>query len=346
MHGEWKLLSIAPSAAWKKARLGELTDPLPVIALSSDSFDPRYRVQAFETAAAAICKLAIQPASPDTYSSCTTIKVLPGAVTARTSHSASITTRTRAMAADEGDNLLIHIPLNQGFSMAQAGGPAVECKVGEVYLDPNEVAGRAAFQAARSDLFYVSIPRTVLAQVPRALNGRLRHTMQISPQWRMFIRYAQSLDAEAEGLAADERARCCAHLHELAQIALTANDPARLESQGRGVRAARLRAIKAAIDAHVTEPGLSLAVIAAATGISERYGRALFAEDQTTFRDYLTRQRMLLLRQMLADPGQDHRSISDLVMAVGFGDLSWFNKCYRQIYGETPKESRARLSFR
>lgn len=320
-------------------------EPLPVIALSTESFDPCSRVQAFEAAAAAICKLAIEPLVLDSYASSTTIKIMPGAVTARTSHSASITTRTRAMAADEGDNLLIHIPLNHGFSMAQAGGHAVECKVGELYLDPNETAGRAVFHAARSDMFYVSIPRAVLAQVPQALNGRLRQTMQISPQWRMFIRYAQSLDAEAEGLAADERAQYCAHLHELAQIALTAGDTARLESQGRGVRAARLRAVKAAIDAHLTDPGLSMAAIAAATGISERYGRALFAEDQTTFRDYLTRQRMQLLRRMLADPGQDHRSISDLVMAVGFGDLSWFNKCYRQIYGETPSESRRRRPF-
>jgi len=326
--------------------LGTSIEPLPVIELSTESFDLRNRVQAFETAAAAICKLAIEPTFPDTYASSTTIKIMPGAVTARTSHSASVTIRTRAMAADEGDNLLIHIPLNHGFSMAQTGGPAIECKAGEVYLDPNEVAGRAAFQAARSDMFYVSIPRAVLAQSARALNGRLRQTMQISPQWRMCIRYAQSLDAEAEGLAPEERAQCCTHLYELAQIALTAGDTARLESQGRGVRAARLRAVKAAIDAHLTEPGLSLAVIAAATGISERYGRALFAEDQTTFSDYMTRKRMQLLRRMLADPGQDHRTISDLAMATGFGDLSWFNKCYRQIYGETPMESRARLSHR
>ena len=320
--------------------------PLPIIALSTEQFAPRIRVQAFETAAAAICKLAIEPASPDTYASSTTIKLLPGAVTARTSHSASVTTRTRAMAADEGDNLLIHIPLNNGFSMAQAGGNAVECKVGEVYLDPNEVAGRAAFQAERSDLFYVSIPRAVLAQSGRALNGRLRQVMQISPQWRMFIRYAQALDAEAEALASDERAQCCEHLHELVQIALNANDSARLEAQGRGVRAARLRALKTALDAHMTEPDLSLSVIAAGVGISERYARALFAEDQTTFRDYLTRKRMQRMRRMLADPAHDHRTISDLAMALGFGDLSWFNKCYRQIFGETPSDSRARAHQR
>ena len=321
-------------------------EPLPIVALSTELFEPRIRVQAFETAAAAICKLVIEPQAPESYASSTTIKILPGAVTARTSPSASLTTRTRAMAADEGDNLLIHIPLNNGFSMAQTGGPQVECKVGEVYLDPNEVAGRAAFHADRSDLFYVSIPRAVLAQSARALNGRLRQTMQVSPQWRMFIRYAQSLDAEAEALAPAEREQCCAHLHELVQIALNAEDAARLEAQGRGVRAARLRAVKAEIDAHLTEPGLSLAVISAATGISERYARALFADAQTTFRDYLSRKRMQLLRRMLADPAQDHRSISDLVMAAGFGDLSWFNKCYRQIFGETPSDSRARRTDR
>lgn len=319
-------------------------EPLPVIALSTENFDPRNRVQAFEAAAAAICKLAIDPVSPDSYASSTMIKILPGAVTARTSHSACATTRTQAMAADEGDNLLIHIPLNHGFSMVQTGGPAVECKPGQIYLDPNDVAGRAVFQAERSDLFYVSIPRAALAQSARGLNGRLRQTQQISPQWRMFIRYAQSLEAEAEGLNAGERALYCSHLHELARIALNADDSARLEAQGRGVRAARLRAIKDTIDTHLTEPGLSLAVVAAAHGISERYARALFAETDTTFRDYLTCKRMQFLRRMLADPVQDHRSISDLAMAAGFGDLSWFNKCYRQIHGETPSESRARLS--
>lgn len=334
---------------WKRQLLVSLegeslmtAETLPMVVLSTEQFEPGIRVQAFETAAAAICKLAIEPRSPESYTSSTTIKILPGAVTARTSHSASVTRRTRAMAADEGDNILIHIPLNHGFSMTQAGGASIECKAGEVYLDPNEVAGRAVFHAERSDLFYVSIPRAVLSQSSRTLNGRLRQTMQVSPQWRMFIRYAQSLDAEAEGLAPLERAQYCAHLHELAQIALNAEDSARMEAQGRGVRAARLRAIKAEIDAHATEPGLSLAAIAATQCISERYARALFSEDQTTFRDYLTRKRMQNVRRMLADPAQDHRSISDLAMASGFGDLSWFNKCYRQLFGETPSDSRAR----
>mgnify|MGYP006192085829 FL=1 len=321
-------------------------EPLPIVTLSTEDFAPHDRVSAFEAAAAAICKLAIVPQAADSYTSSTTIKILPGVVTARTSHSASVTTWTRGMAADEADNLLIHVPLNGGFSMAQLGGPAIECKAGEVYLDPNEVAGRAAFHAPQTDLLYVSIPRAALMQSPQVLNGRLRQTMKISPQWRMFVRYAQSLDAEASELSHAERATCCTHLYELARIALTAEDSARLEAQGRGVRAARLRALKDEIEAQFTVPGISLAEIAAGQGISERYARALFAQEETTFSDYVTRKRLQLVRQMLADPAQDRRSVSDLAMASGFGDLSWFNKCYRQVFGETPSDSRAQARHR
>jgi AraC-like DNA-binding protein len=326
---------------FRRTEVSVAIDPLPIVSLSTAQFDPGVRVPAFEAAAASICKLAIKPEHPESYSSSTTIKILPGAVTARTNHSASITTRTRAMAADEADNLLIHIPLNHGFSMSQTGGLEVECKAGEIYLDPNEVPGRAAFHSARTDLFYVSLPRAALARHSGALNGRLRQTMKVSPQWRMFIRYAQSLDAEAAELSATERSISCAHLHELVQLAVNSENASRLEAQGRGVRAARLRAMQADIEMQLTKPGLTLAEIALGQGISERYARALFSEQETTFRDYVTHRRMQIVRRMLIDPAQDHRSISDLAMSSGFGDLSWFNKCYRQIFGETPSDSRA-----
>lgn len=316
--------------------------PLPIVALSTEQFDPRHRVAEFESAAAAICKLAIVPEDRQAYASSTVIKVMPGAVTARTTHSASVATRTRAMAADETDNLLIHVPLTAGFSMQQLGGPATECHAGEIYLDPNEVSGRAAFHAPRSEMFYISIPRAVLAPVERALNGRLRQAMPLTPQWRMFLRYARALDEDAPDLTEDERQLCCTHLHDLARMALDADEAARLETQGRGLRAARLRALKARTEALLTQHGLTLAQVALAEGISERYARDLFAEDGTTFRDHLMQRRLRRMRQLLADPAQDHRPISELAMQAGFGDLSWFNRCYRQMFGETPTDSRDR----
>ena len=316
--------------------------PLPVVSLSTGQFDPRHRVAEFETAAAAICRLAIAPQDPAGYDSSTVITPLPGVVTARTVHAACAATRTRAMAADEADNLLIHVPLGAGFSMRQQGGTEVECRPGEIYLDPNEVPGRAGFHAPRSEMFYVSIPRAVLAPVARALDARLRQTVTLTPQWRMFLRYAQALDADAVDLSEDERTLCCAHLHELARMALDADEAMRLDSAGRGMRAARLRALKARTEAMLTDPALTLARVAAAEGISERYARDHFTEDRTSFRDHLMHRRMRLVRQALSDRGQDHRTVSDIAMAAGFGDLSWFNRCYRQMFGETPTDSRTR----
>jgi AraC-like DNA-binding protein len=312
-----------------------------VVSLSTSDFEPRQRVSAFEAAAASICKLAIEPEFEDSYTSHTTIKLMPGAVTARTSHSSSLTRRTRAMAADEADNLLIHVPLTQGFQMAQLGGQEVTCAAGQVYLDPNEVAGRAQFFAPQTEMFYISIPRAALALPARTLNGSLREAVRMTPQWRLFVGYAQMLHAEAASLGRDELGLCTAHLHELARMALSAQEDERLQMQGRGLRAARLRALKSEIDTHLVTPGMSLADIAARQGISERYARALFTDEDTTFRDYVTQRRLRLVHRMLLDPAQDHRSVSDLVMAAGFGDLSWFNKCYRQFYGETPSDSRA-----
>ena len=318
-----------------------MRDPLMVVSLSTQDFEPRQRVQAFEAAAASICKLAIEPKFEESYAAQTTIKLLPGVVTARTSHSASLTRRTRAMAADEADNLLIHVPLTEGFRMAQLGGQEVTCGAGQIYLDPNEVAGRAEFGAAQTEMFYISIPRAALALPARTLNGSLRDVVKMTPQWRLFVGYAQMLHSEAATLGADEIGLCTAHLHELARMALCAEEDARLQMQGRGLRAARLRALKSDIAAHLATPGMSLADIAAHQGISERYARSLFTDEGTTFRDYVTRQRLQRVHRMLLDPAQDHRSVSDLVMAAGFGDLSWFNKCYRQLYGETPSDSRA-----
>ena len=107
------------------------------------------------------------------------------------------------------------------------------------------------------------------------------------------------------------------------------------------VRAAWLHRIKTDIETQLTAPDLSLDVIAGRHGISPRYARALFAAEHTTFRDYVKHRRLALAHRMLTDPRHLHRSISDVAMASGFGDLSWFNASYRQHYGITPPATRA-----
>src|SRR5690606_29764219 len=53
-----------------------------------------------------------------------------------------------------------------------------------------------------------------------------------------------------------------------------------------GIRAARLRRVKAAVERQLGEPDLSIHAIAASNGISARYVRKLFQDEQTTFSDF------------------------------------------------------------
>ena len=72
-----------------------------------------------------------------------------------------------------------------------------------------------------------------------------------------------------------------------------------------------------------------------------RYVRALFAEAGITFNDHVAARRLALVHRLLGDPAHGMRSISDVALAAGFGDISWFNARFKRTYGMTPREARA-----
>jgi AraC-like DNA-binding protein len=107
-----------------------------------------------------------------------------------------------------------------------------------------------------------------------------------------------------------------------------------------GIRAARLKAIKADIGRHLCDPGLSIDRIAAGHGISPRYVRRLFQSEETTFSDFVLARRLDHSRQMLrAEPLV---AIAAIAHACGFGDLSYFNRTFRHRYGITPSDFRGK----
>jgi AraC-like DNA-binding protein len=314
---------------------------MPIVSLSASDFEPQHRIPAFQDAAAAICKLEIRPDDPDRFESTTGIAILPEVILASTTHSRCTTLRTKALAEDETDNILIHVPLASGFSILQQTGKDAECGIGSIYVDPNEVPGIAHFNAPSTSVFYISLPRHVLAEARGSADAMLRKRQEMSVHWQMLIGYARNLHQCYSGLSPDDVRLCTQHLHDLARMAFTNGRRAEETMAGRGVQAAWLQQLKADIEKQLTNPDLSLNTLAARHRISPRYARALFAAEQTTFRDYVRQRRMGLVNRILCDAGQSHRSISDIAMSVGFGDLSWFNASYRNTYGMTPSETRA-----
>lgn len=313
---------------------------MSLFVLRSADFDPRHRVAEFESAAARICKLQIEAQSPD-YVSSTAIALLPDATIASTVHSRCITRRTPPLAAETGDNLLLHVPLAGGFTIRQDGGAELECRPGEIYLDPTEAAGIAHFSPESSHVLYLSVPRAALAEAGIGLAPPLREVLPLSPQWRMLVGYARLLHAEAAALPAGDLALAAAHLKDLWQAALGSADALRPDGPQGGVRAARLAAIKADIEAHLTQPDLSPDWIAARHGISERYLRRLFAAAGTSFSDHVAERRLHLACRRLTDPRLARQTISAIAYDCGFGDISWFNARFRARYGLTPSQLRA-----
>ena len=103
---------------------------------------------------------------------------------------------------------------------------------------------------------------------------------------------------------------------------------------------ARLGAAKAYIAEHCCRQKNSVGATARHIGITSRQLQRLFEADGTTFSAYLLGERLSLAYRKLSDPRHSDLPVSAIAYDVGFGDLSYFHRCFRRRYGATPKRVR------
>jgi AraC-like DNA-binding protein len=186
----------------------------------------------------------------------------------------------------------------------------------------------------------ISVPRKVLtAMVPRVEDRFRAVLVPESEAQRLLASYIEVLD-ERRLASAELRRLVVAHVHDLVALALGASSDVAELASSRGLRAARLHAIKTDIRATLNQQGMTLTAVAARHGVSPRYVQALFESDGTTFSQFLIGERLARAHHLLNDPLQMVRSISAIAYAAGFGDLSHFNRAFRRRYGATPTEIR------
>jgi AraC-like DNA-binding protein len=145
--------------------------------------------------------------------------------------------------------------------------------------------------------------------------------------------------------ALNETAELCPlavhHVHDLIALALGATRDAAEVAAGRGLRAARMRAIKADIAQNLAGD-VTVNALSARHHISPRYVRKLFEAENTSPSQFVLGQRLTRVHRMLADPRHADRAIADIALAAGFGDLSTFNREFRRRFGMTPSDVRRR----
>ena len=313
----------------------------PSFRFSTDDLPERDRLPVWREAyGRSIVKLDLEPVGEGPLRIEGHIQALPNLAIASFSSSPAKVTRTRAQASDSNDDLVLVIA--DGSIMFHQGKKEVELKADEALLWSNAVAGGCLNNEPIDGLLTLAIPRTVLTRTLANLDDTLMQRIaRDNEAMRLLGGYVRILQGEIGNMSPELKAASSAHIQDLMVLALGANRDAAHLARGRGVRVARLQALKADILANLTRRDLSIDRLAARHGISPRYIRALFDSEQTTFTDFVLHQRLARAHRCLEDVRFAGYMISTIAFEAGFGDLSYFNLAFRRRYGLTPSEIRA-----
>jgi len=152
-------------------------------------------------------------------------------------------------------------------------------------------------------------------------------------------RFLLDLARHSEDLTAGQSERVLAHASDLVLTLLSDCLDDSAPVRGAVQRSLLLRA-KDYIDQRLHDPALGPAEIAAAVNISPRYLHKLFEAEHRTVSLYIKELRLDRARRDLLDPRLTGQPIAAIARACGFGDLSGFNRAFKQAYAITPRELR------
>jgi AraC-like DNA-binding protein len=268
------------------------------------------------------------------------LRALPGLGLASFTTSPNRATRTRAMVADGNDDLVLVLS-SYGSTVTSAHGREIVFGRGDAILmsstEPSvtDIHTPAKFHC-------LALPLAKLAPLVSDLDAALATVIPGNVEAvRLLSRYVESLGDDIALSSPELRRVAVSHVYDLVALALGATRDAAAVSHERGARAARLEAIKTDIAAHASKALFSIDEVALRHGVSPRYIRRLFEGAGTTFTEFALEQRLLQAYRMLTDPRYDRHPIGSIAFEVGFGDLSYFNRSFRQKFGATPSDVRA-----
>ena len=216
-------------------------------------------------------------------------------------------------------------------------GEAVLLSLGEVWSSTHRPPG---------NLLALRVPRSRFAPLVTRVDDRyFRPIPAPTPALRLLIDYIQVVQRGDHEPGPDLRPLVVSHIHDLMAVAAGATRDAEEAARDRGLRAARLHAIKADI-ARNLDGDLRVGALAARNRCTTRFVQRLFEGDGTTLTEYVLNQRLARAHRLLMDPRRAGEKISAIALDAGFGDLSYFNRAFRRLYGETPSGVRVHTAGR
>lgn len=280
----------------------------------------------------------IEPLSDDIHAE-VTARCVGGIHLLTIDHSLMKVSRTKELLADGDDALVLHV-VGGGCRGSQLGRNIV-FRPGEAGLISNGDA--CSFECfGKTVLVKLSNQhlRPLIADFDAAI---MRSVPADAPELSLLRGYIRSFEDLPEA-SAELQYRFVNHIYDLAALTFGATPESAEQARVRGVRAARLHAIKADVLAHLSDQTLSIGTVAARHRISTVYVRKLFEDEALSFSVFVLENRLERARHMLNDSRFRERTIGAIAFDAGFGDLSYFNRAFRRRFGASPSDIRAEAS--
>jgi len=247
--------------------------------------------------------------------------------------------RTRELAAEDNDDLLLIVNLEGPLSALLDGNELVIREGDGCLLSCTQVFDLVRHAAGK--LLFARIERNCVRPIVPNVDQLVGQTIPRSNEGLAhFTTFLRKLD-ERQPLESEELRRCVV-AHAFNVLSLVLNSPAAgVGPQSRerpGVT--RLSSIQKFVTQNLADQDISVASVAAANRLSPRQLQRLFEASGTTFSEFLLTERLRSVYAALLDAEQRERSVSDIALASGFGDVSYFNRAFRRHYGNSPSEVR------
>ena len=245
----------------------------------------------------------------------------------------------RRDSGDGDDDFSFHMNLN-GLSFVEGARGETALRDGDAMLLSYSVS-RTISRPGLVDHRVLRLPRAALSSLVRDIDDFVLCRIPRDTGMLNLLRsYVDTVFNDPALAIPEMRPLIAAHLCDLIAVTLGATRDAAAVAEGRGIRAARLRAIKHDIEVHLASEDLSLDAVAKRHKISDSYIRKLFESEGTSFSQFILVRRLVRARRMLVDRRWSDRSIAWIAFEAGFGDLSYFNRTFKRFYGLTPSEAR------
>jgi AraC-like DNA-binding protein len=283
-------------------------------------------------------RVDIEPAPDISFEASNRCLSLPGLQLMDGSSSPVKISRGGQYLADGNDDVVLAIN-RSGSVIVNSNGREQSLGNGEaIVLSGGEAASfhRTSFGKSLT----LRVPRTMFESTVVSLDDALmrpipsdRGALKLMDDYAGWLLNAGNIDHQLLNLSVR-------HIQDLLALTIGPTTDFADTARTRGLRAARLKLAKSFIVAHSHRRDLSVGAVAASLSVTPRYVQRLFEADGTTFSEFLTGQRLARAHRLLCEPSSSPTAISTIAYDVGFGDLSYFNRCFRRQYSVTPREVR------